>query len=285
MGNIFGFNQEDQEDQENQENQEDQKKQRNWKNEINNSKPIRFNTYSQRVISIPPKCTTQLVYDNDYLHIENKLADKYKIGTNLDIRFKNSFNEPIGEKLTNIFRLYEKIIFGFSFNQVVKNKIPSSITSIQFGHNFNHDICQIALIGEQENIEEFILGEKFNQDVGNLSAKLKKIIFGYEFNKDVSNLPTQIEYVQFGHNFNQAVDYMPCSLKYIIFGNCFNQSVDNLPSSIEYIELYGDFDVQISYLPHNLKKIKLDQDYYEKNKSHIDNIIQGCGCCQIELKS
>ena len=56
------------------------------------------------------------------------------------IKFFNSFNDPIDLRVVNKFRLYDKIIFGFSFNQDVKNKIPSNVIFIQFGHNFNKSI-------------------------------------------------------------------------------------------------------------------------------------------------
>lgn len=216
-----------------------------------------------------PKRTIQLKYDRDYVIPK----EKYKIGHDLDIKFKNSFNEPIDEKLINKFRMYNRIVFGFSFNQIVKNKIPSSITHIQFGHNFNQDICNIVILGENDLMEEFVLGEKFNQLVNNLSPNLKFISFGYDFNHPVDNLPNQIEFIKFGHNFNHPVEFLPNSLKHIIFGNSFNFSIDNLPSSIEYIELYGEFDKKISCIPFGLKEMKLDQDYYERNKSHLDDLL------------
>jgi len=216
-----------------------------------------------------PKQTIQIKSLEDYV----SAFKKYKISENLEIKFFNSFNEPIIPILISKFRLYDKIIFGFSFNQPVKNKIPGNIQFIQFGHNFNMCIDNLVIPGEDDILEELVLGDKFNQPVNNLSPNLKKISFGYEFNNYVDNLPNNIEYIKFGHNFNYQVDYLPCSLKYIIFGNNFNFTIDNLPSSIVYVELDKEFNKSINCIPVNLKKIKLNKEYYEKNKKHIENII------------
>lgn len=198
---------------------------------------------------------------------------KYKIGNNLEIKFKNSFNDPIDEKIISKFRFYEKIIFGFSFNQHMKNKIPSSILFIQFGHNYNKSIDNLVIEEEQDNIKELVLGEKFNQEVNNLSPGIKKISFGYDFNKPVNNLPNGIEYIKFGNNFNNNVDYLPCSLISIIFGNSFNNDINNLPSSIKYIELGKDFSKKINNIPFSLEKIKFEKNYYDNNKEYLDIIL------------
>jgi hypothetical protein len=195
---------------------------------------------------------------------------KYKISENLEIKFVNSFNE---EKVIGKFRLYDKIIFGFSFNQNVKNKITSNIIFIQFGHNFNKLIDNLIIDHEQSNIQEIILGDKFNQSVNNLSPCIKKISFGYEFNHLVNNLPNELEYIKFGDNFNNNVDYLQCSLIYIIFGNSFNYNIDNLPSSIKYIELGKNFSKKINCVPFGLEKIKLEKNYYGNNKEYLDKML------------
>ena len=201
------------------------------------------------------------------------LSNKYKIGENLEIKFKNSFNDPIDEKLIEKFRLYEGIIFGFSFNQSVMNKIPSNITFIQFGHNFNKTIGDLVIENESDNISTLILGERFNLPVDNLSPGLKKLTLGYYFNLPVDNLPNKLEYLQFGYEFNQSVDYLPCSLKYIIFGNDFNHSIDNLPSSILMIQTGQNFNCPISIIPIELKKIILSKNYCETYELLINNIV------------
>lgn len=203
----------------------------------------------------------------------DKNSNIYKIGTNLEITFKNSFNKNIDEKIINKLRLYDKIIFGFSFNQDVKNKIPTNVISIHFGHNFNKSIDNLTIEDEIDNIEEIILGERFNQEVNNLSPGLKRISFGYEFNKTVNNLPNKLEYIRFGHDFNNNVDYLPCSLEYIIFGESFNKNIDNLPSTIKCLELSKNFNHQINFIPIGLEKIKFVKKYYEDNKEHLNNII------------
>lgn len=221
------------------------------------------------IVNIKKKITTQII-SNEPFEFDYK---KFKIDENLQLKFKNSFNEPIDDKLIQKLRLYDKIIFGFNFNQNVKNKFPSNIISIQFGHNFNKSIDNLTIVDEIDTIQEIILSEKFNQPVNNLSPNIKKISFGFEFNNDVSNLPNKLEYIKFGYDFNSNVDYLPSSLIYVIFGNSFNQTIDNLPSSIKYIELSKDFSKQINAIPFNLEKIKFDKYYYDNNKEHLDNIL------------
>lgn len=216
-----------------------------------------------------PKKNIQIYSDRPF-EFKKKI---YKIGNNLEIKFKNSFNEKINDELIKKFRLYDKIIFGFSFNQEVKNKIPSNILFIKFGHNFNNSIDNLTIDGEYENIQEIILGEKFNKEVNNLSPRIKKISFGYDFNNPVNNLPNGIEYIKFGNNFNNNVDYLPCSLIYIIFGNTFNHDINNLPSSLKYIELGRDFSKKINNIPFGLEKIKFEKNYYENNKEYLNKIL------------
>lgn len=215
---------------------------------------------------------------------------KYKITIDIEIKFINSFNDMLDVEYFNLFKKYDKIIFGFSFNKCVKNKFPTNIKFIQFGHNFNQPIDN--LIFEEHNInnqinnqvnnqvyklEELIFGDCFNQKVDNLTQGLKKITFGYNFNQDVSNLPTTIEYIKFNNNFNQNVDYLPSSVIYIIFGDGFNQSIDNLPSSLEEITLGNEdsnnYNLKINFLPPKLKKLELNKNYYENNILHIQKII------------
>ena len=142
---------------------------------------------NNKIITIDKDFKIKQIYQKNTIQIISKESfefdyKKYKIGINLEIKFKNSFNEQIDEKIINKFRLYDNIIFGFSFNQDVKNKIPSNILFIQFGHNFNNLIDNLVIKNEQDNIQEIIVGEKFNQPVNNLSPNIKKISFGYEFN-------------------------------------------------------------------------------------------------------
>jgi hypothetical protein len=224
---------------------------------------------SHHPMIFPEKKTVQIKSDDPV----KSTKQKYKIGENLEIKFINSFNESIGEKEIEKFRCYNKIIFGYSFNQLIGGKIPGNVIFIQFGHNFNKSIEMIVIENEEDNIQELVLGEKFDQPVNNISPNLKKITFGYDFNQSVENLPNKLEYIKFGNNFNKCIDYLPCSLTNIIFGNNFNQSVDNLPTSVILIGLSGqNFDLPITNLPIGLKKINLNKIYYEKNKNKIDEI-------------
>lgn len=206
---------------------------------------------------------------NFNLNFNNKI---YKIDKEDEIIFKNSYNDIIDENSICILRKFNRIIFGFSFNQEVKNKFSSNVIYIQFGHNFNKSINFMIIEGEEDNIQELILGEKFNHPVDNLPPRLKKISFGYEFNYPVNNLPNSIEYIKFGNNFNQNIDYLPCSLINIILGNNFNYNIDNIPSSIQFIEIGKNFNKSINNVPLGLKKIKFEKNYYENNKEYLDKI-------------
>lgn len=218
---------------------------------------------------------TEQIYSDKIIKLHKS---KYKITSDLQIKFINSFNEELNSEYFELFTKYDQIIFGFNFNKFIQNKFPLNITFIQFGHNFNNPICGMLTnyvdtdcSNQIYKLSVLIFGEHFNQPVNNLTMGIKKLIFGMNFNQDVLNLPTTIEYIKFGKNFNCCVDYLPCSLLTIIFdGNIFSQSIDNLPSSIEEIILNHCFNLQINYLPFKLKKISLSIELYLLNKKFFD---------------
>ena len=216
------------------------------------------------------KKETMQIYGKNF-EIRNR---NYKIGLNLEIKYKNSFNNVLDEKEISKFRLYEKIIFGFSFNQSVNKKIPSNIISIIFGHNFNMSIDDMIIYENDDQIllEEIILGEKFNHPVNNLPKNLKKIIFGNDFNNEVNNLPTKLEHLEFGYSFNKTINYLPESLEYLLLGFSFNESINDIPTSIKYLAIGNDFNKPIECFPYNLKELKISQKYYNENQIKINDM-------------
>lgn len=77
----------------------------------------------------------------------------------------------MNEKYIKLFKKYKRIIFGFSFNRTMKNKIPTNIVFIQFAHNFNQSINNLPSL-----IEELDIGGKcFNHMIQILPNELKKI--------------------------------------------------------------------------------------------------------------
>jgi len=237
--------------------------------------PIKLNHNNIQSNKVEKK--TEVIYSNEKIKLFN---NKYKITIDQEIKFINSFNEEINETYTNLFYTWDKIIFGFSFNQNVKNKFTPNVILIKFGHNFNQPIESLCINGDENfNLVELILGSHFNQKVDNLTQGLIKITFGECFNQDVSNLPTSIEYIKFGDNFNNPVDYLPCGLTWIFFGNKFNYPIDNLPSGIEFIRLGNEFDIRINLFSSKLKKIEISKKYYDDNKLYLDKIIK----CELTL--
>jgi hypothetical protein len=224
----------------------------------NNSNNINNTTNSTNTTTNSYKIKKTEVIKSD----KDLKINKFKFKIDLEkyeIKFINSFNDELNDKYIKLFKRYKRIIFGFSFNHKIKNKIPTNIIFIQFAHNFNQSIDNMILDDDTDNskLKELIFGNHFNQQVNNLFQGIEKITFGYKFNQDVSNLPTTIEYLKFGNDFNQSVDYLPSSLICVIFGNNFNQSIDNLPSLIEELDICGnEFNYQIQILPNELKKIK-----------------------------
>ena len=99
--------------------------------------------------------------------------NKFKFEINYEkyeIIFINSFNDELNENYIKLFKTYRRIIFGFSFNHPVKNKIQINITFILFAHNFNQLIDNMILDDDADN------------------SKLVKLVFGEHFNHGVSNL-------------------------------------------------------------------------------------------------
>ena len=233
------------------------------------------NTLNKDDIIFPTKKTEVIVSNTKLKTIEIK----YKITIDLEIKFKNSFNKNLDKNYIELFEKYHGIIFGFSFNHMINEKIPTNIIFLHFGHNFNQPINNMIYYNSDidsntdSKMKEIIFGSHFNQSVDNLPPNIKKITFGDNFNCEVKNLPSSIEFIKFGYMFNKSVEYLPCGLIYIEFGNNFNHKICDLPTTIEEIKLGSNFEQEITLIPHKLKKIILFSNYYNLNKNHLEKNI------------
>ena len=156
--------------------------------------------------------------------------------------FDDWSNEPLSNVVfpTGI----QKIRFGRVFNQNV-SQLPNSLTHLIFGWKFNQDMRNAL----PNSIIHLTFGYCFNKDVSNLPNSITYLTFGRSFNQDVSNLPNSITHLIFDWKFNQDTRNLPNSLTYLKFGYCFNQNISKLPKSITYLKFSGWIDSKFN---HNL---------------------------------
>lgn len=116
------------------------------------------------------------------------------------------------------------LILGDSYNTDFRVDLPSSLTELQFGHNFNQPV---------------FLWPK-------LPSGLLTLIYGFEFNHPVEDLklPANLTSLKFGGAFHQPIDrlILPASLQTLHFDSNLNQPLTkvHLPSSLTSLTL-GQF--------------------------------------------
>ena len=115
-------------------------------------------------------------------------------------------------------------IFRDDIDYLPPNALPSYVTVIKFGNNFN-------------------------QPLDELPAGLKRLKFGYRFNQPVDELPAGLKRLQFGDSFDQPVDKLPQALIKLKFGDDFNQRVDKLPAGLEELDFGRNFNQPVKKLP------------------------------------
>ncbi len=137
------------------------------------------------------------------------------------------------------------------FNKPIDNKLPTDISNIILGWDFNQSVDNLPL-----TLKNITFGHNFNQPVYNLPFTLETIIFGYCFNQPIENLPNSIKSISLGHDFNKLVDDLPNTLEKLFLGKSFNLAINNLPISLIELTIKSRYErYDIYRLPKNIKKI------------------------------
>src|SRR5207248_1529097 len=131
-----------------------------------------------------------------------------------------------------------------------KSAIPSNVTHLTFGHDFNQDIKSAIPI----SVTHLTFGYKFNQNIKTaIPSNVTHLTFGHNFNQDIkSAIPTSVTHLFFGYRFNQDItkNNIPINVQYV---TSWNKNIKiNIPSTIIQ---ETDFKIMVRLL-HHQKKLK-----------------------------
>eukprot|EP01112_Ceratiomyxa_fruticulosa_P018082 TRINITY_DN5735_c0_g1_i2.p1 TRINITY_DN5735_c0_g1~~TRINITY_DN5735_c0_g1_i2.p1 ORF type:complete len:347 (-),score=39.08 TRINITY_DN5735_c0_g1_i2:25-1065(-) len=191
------------------------------------------------------------------------------------LTFANEYNRPIQNLPSNI----TNIQFGTNYNQPLRpNSLPPNLISLKFGFDFNHVVSEENLPSKLTHLH---FSNSFNQPIQSLPKTLIVLKFGLRFNypiphnlpklthlttgknfqQDVSNLPPQITRLKLGYRFNLNVDSLPVKLTHLEFGWYFDQAINKLPQSLIYLKLGNNFSQPIDFLPSNLIQLEFGRRF------------------------
>eukprot|EP01112_Ceratiomyxa_fruticulosa_P001915 TRINITY_DN1206_c0_g1_i4.p1 TRINITY_DN1206_c0_g1~~TRINITY_DN1206_c0_g1_i4.p1 ORF type:complete len:289 (-),score=18.05 TRINITY_DN1206_c0_g1_i4:25-891(-) len=150
--------------------------------------------------------------------------------------------------------------FSNCFNKSVDNLLPSQITRIYFGTNFNHSVNNLP-----QCITHLVFGFCFNRPVNSLPPSLTHLTFGVIFNQKVDKLPLKITHLCFGEysDFNHPVEKLPPRIVNIKFGSCFDKTIDLLPHSITHLKLGHNFNHSFEKLPPALTHVSFGRCFHQ----------------------
>lgn len=179
--------------------------------------------------------------------------------------------------------------------QIQPNLLPTSLTSLSFGSNFNAKIYPFAL---PQSLTSLKLGFYYSRKIGAniLPCNLKKIVFGDVYNhpfydQQQNVLPDSLQHLELGYLykcrlFNEnGFSILPKSLICLIFSGAYDHSLmykqeknKVFPDSIEYLEFGNWFNQPLSYnnqsiLPHSLKTLKLGIRFDQKIHNYDHSIL------------
>lgn len=222
--------------------------------------------------------------DTDDLNLQNyllKCLNEYKINNTIEskiiLNFNNSNDILIKKNIENLklnfnnfknilitFGVYDGIFVDLSSLEKIKNVSINIYSNFHFNFKFSNNVKFIDLR----------TSEKFNNPIGNLPSKLKKIVFGDDFNNKFE-LPEELEELHLGYKFNQPVNNLPSKLKILSFDvfSKFNQLLDNLPLNLKKLYIGEKFANSLDYLPSNIKTISFSE--FSSFNSSIDNLPNG----------
>ncbi len=149
----------------------------------------------------------------------------------------------------------KRIKFHDSFNGEVGSKIPSTVTHITFGFNFNKCIDNLP-----DSIIWLELGYYFDQHIKKLPLRLQYLKFGAYYNHPDKIFPNTLKYLELGSHFSQCLKgLIPNSVQYLVIGHFFAHLIKHLPASLTHLELHcvqTDLNL-ITKLPSTLLYLRL----------------------------
>lgn len=182
--------------------------------------------------------------------------------------FSDNFNERLTVDILEIIKQYNKIKFGYHFNQEINN-LPNNVTHIWFGKKFNQEITSLP-----QGIVFIDLGDFFNRPIDRLPLTLRKLILSKKFNQLINNLPDNLEKLVINSSYDLPIDFLPVGLKKLKFGNgsVFSQSLDNLPQ-LDKLQIPIQYPKEINNLPDSIKQLSIGVFWFYGKRFCLDEPI------------
>lgn len=184
------------------------------------------------------------------------------------LRVGGCFGASPGESKRDFF-YYVKVQLPPKHFEFHPNLLPSTLTHLTFGPNFNspidnllpHSLTHLSFEYHEEGGRNF-----FNQRIDHLPLSLTHLRLGADFNQPIDHLPPSLTSLSLGEKFNHPINNLPSSLTHLSFSqfNKFNCSINALPA-LTHLAFGWGFEQQIP-LPITLKKLAL-VNYSEKTSS------------------
>uniref|UniRef100_A0A6C0CB88 Uncharacterized protein n=1 Tax=viral metagenome TaxID=1070528 RepID=A0A6C0CB88_9ZZZZ len=166
-----------------------------------------------------------------YIYLSTDRSDIPSSVTHL--MFGYSFDQSIRDCIPSSVT---HLSFSFYFDQPIKIRIPSSVTHLRFGYCFNHSIKDII----PSSVTHLLLGATFNQSIkGSISSSITHLTFDAGFNKSIEDyIPSSVTHLTFRFGFYQPIKGIARSIKKIVLHNGYNLDIDKDILSHAVVEKY-----------------------------------------------
>jgi hypothetical protein len=127
---------------------------------------------------------------------------------------------------------FEKLLFPRKLRELelhciieLSESYPDTLTKLSFIGEYNK---QIEIL--PPNLEELIIGDKFDHDLPEFPETLRKLVIGNSFNRRLPDLPENIVTVKIGDAFDQPISRYPVAGGRLELGKSFNQILPDFES-------------------------------------------------------
>jgi hypothetical protein len=199
----------------------------------------------------------------DYL---NHSINLNKFDCFIDEYDKRVVNAPIKmlvNSLEDISLNMRDIVFIDTFNQHINECTwPESLTSIDFGYNFDQSISLWDVSYLPYNLTRLILSHNFTKIITKYPSKLTHVYYGYRMHCHISDLPDSLQFMSFNREcwYNSFIKF-PNNLAHLHLGYAYNYALNDLPQSLTHLVTSMKYNIELLNLPLNLIYLEIGNSY------------------------
>lgn len=262
---------------------------------LSNLSYIRFGGEFNNSVPTLPDTLTHLIFGFNFNKNINNLPKNI-----IHLEFGCRFNKKIS--LQSLNKL-ETLCIGMNFRQKVKlpnsikhlewdcnielPKLPTTLTQLELGFDFNKklpnplpsELTHLTLGLQFEHFIESFPDKLTYLTVASTKSKISELPCGLQIlewlsESNIPKLPNALIELKTGHYFNEKIELQPLNnLRHLEFGHRFNQNVDDLSHNITHLEFGCMFNQKLSFLPNKLTKLVLGDSYNKKIPPIPDTLI------------